>query len=48
MNDVSLKAKIRNISKDMNRRWDGYVRQMPYATGISFTATLDVIKELLE
>lgn len=41
---------IENIlqSKDMNRRWDGYVRQMPYAAGISFTATLDVIKELLE
>ncbi|SCW40131.1 hypothetical protein SAMN02910456_00918 [Ruminococcaceae bacterium YRB3002] len=38
-----------NIVNDpgMNQRWAGYQKQMPYAEGISFNDTIDVIQQML-
>ena len=30
-------------SAEMNRRWENYVRQMPYARGITFSATISAV-----
>ncbi|WP_034442423.1 nucleotidyl transferase AbiEii/AbiGii toxin family protein [Butyrivibrio sp. AE2032] len=40
---------LENIRNDavMNQRWNGYQKQMPYADGISFGETLDVVQQLL-
>lgn len=40
---------IQNIleSKEMNRRWENYVRQMPYAKGISFSDTTCAVRNVL-
>lgn len=35
------------ISPDMNRRWEGYVKLMPYASNIKFTETLSSVRKLL-
>ena len=41
---------IRTIAEnsEMNRRWESYVRQMPYAKGIEFSDTLNAVRKLLE
>ena len=41
---------IRTIAEnsEMNRRWENYVRQMPYAKGIEFADTLSAVRKLLE
>jgi len=40
---------LENIVNDpgMNQRWAGYQKQMPYAEGISFNDTIDVIQQML-
>ena len=41
---------IRTIAEnsEMNRRWENYERQMPYAKGIEFADTLNAVRKLLE
>ena len=36
------------ISPNMNRRWEGYVKLMPYTSDITFTETLDAVRRLLD
>ncbi|MCR5061202.1 MAG: nucleotidyl transferase AbiEii/AbiGii toxin family protein [Saccharofermentans sp.] len=40
---------LENIVNDpcMNQRWASYQKQMPYAEGISFDDTIDVIQQML-
>ena len=34
-------------SSELNRRWDSYVLQMPYAKGITFSDTINAVRQLL-
>jgi len=36
------------ISQDMNRRWEGYVKLMPYASKITFIETIGAVRRLLD
>lgn len=33
---------------EMNRRWENYTRQMPYAKGIAFSDTICAVRNVLE
>ena len=34
-------------SSELNRRWDSYVLQMPYAKGITFSDTINAVRQIL-
>lgn len=47
ISDSKAIIKIISESPEMNRRWDNYVRQMPYVEGITFSDTINAVCNLL-